>query len=249
MNNQKPEGPRRSDGTTIDFHSMFYTIQGEGPFAGHAAFFIRLAGCNLQCPGCDTEYTEGRRVLTVGGVIDKLLALQIEHHIYDGVGHRDPLVVITGGEPLRQPIGRLVENIIDHGFRVQIESNGFLEPDPDLTRLLWNTQLAKALYLVISPKTGEINPNAARLASAFKYVLDANEVANDGLPMKALKHSTGKKHCVARPPASFRGDIYVNPFDSGDTDQNKLNLEAVAKSCMENGYILGVQLHKLIGVA
>ena len=51
-------------GLSLQVNSIFYTIQGEGPFAGRPAIFIRLAGCNLQCPGCDTEYTK-RQTMTV----------------------------------------------------------------------------------------------------------------------------------------------------------------------------------------
>ncbi len=52
LNTQPVEKPdRRADGS-VDLHSIFYTIQGEGPFTGRPAVFIRLAGCNLQCPWC-----------------------------------------------------------------------------------------------------------------------------------------------------------------------------------------------------
>jgi len=65
INQQKPEPRAKGDGSILDFHSMFFTIQGEGPFAGHRSIFVRLAGCNLQCPGCDTEYTQGRSVVGI----------------------------------------------------------------------------------------------------------------------------------------------------------------------------------------
>ncbi len=50
----KPERKRREfdDGSSLSVHSLFYTLQGEGPYSGHPAVFIRLAGCNLQCPKC-----------------------------------------------------------------------------------------------------------------------------------------------------------------------------------------------------
>jgi 7-carboxy-7-deazaguanine synthase len=52
LNNQPAEKPDRHPDGQLDVHSMFYTLQGEGPFAGRPAVFVRLAGCNLQCPAC-----------------------------------------------------------------------------------------------------------------------------------------------------------------------------------------------------
>lgn len=245
MNSQKPEPRVKGGGFSIDFHSMFFTIQGEGPFAGHRAIFVRLAGCNLQCPGCDTEYTEGRQILTSREIVQRVHDLA-RHHAADGC-----LVVVTGGEPLRQPIGVMVAKLLEIGFRVQIESNGVFAPDRDLDFILGKDMGAT---LVVSPKTKRINERTAQLADAFKYVLDTRSIdPNDGLPIMALEHpaSTG----VARPPkTTFKGrdmflvPVYLNPFDAKDEERNARNLRAVAESCMKHGYILGVQLHKLIGL-
>lgn len=236
MNNQKPEPRTKGDGSILDFHSMFFTIQGEGPFAGHRAIFVRLAGCNLQCPGCDTEYTQGRFHWSTEAIA--IATVDMAHH-YAAAGC---LVVITGGEPLRQPIGKLVQMLVEEGHSVQIESNGVFAPDELLNNLI---RWGKPVSLIISPKTHRIHPDAAALASAFKYVLDANSVNPvDGLPVKALDHpaSTG----VARPREGV--PIYLNPFDAGDSVLNQENLVAVARSCIKHGYIAGVQLHKLIGL-
>lgn len=236
MNNQKPEARAKGDGTTLDLHSMFFTIQGEGPFAGHRAVFIRLAGCNLQCPGCDTEYTEGRETLGKHAIAIKAHMLAREN------AAPGCLIVITGGEPLRQTIGPLVEQLTrDLGHRVQIESNGVFAPDEKLNDLIcWGDPVT----LVVSPKTKRINNDTAGLAHCFKYVLDADSVAEDGLPVMALEHpaSTG----VARPPTGV--PVYLNPYDAKDDQRNAENLRAVATSCMKHGYIAGVQMHKLIGL-
>lgn len=238
MNNQRPEPATKGDGTVLDVHSIFYTIQGEGPFTGHPAAFIRLAGCNLQCPGCDTEYTEGRRVMNVYE-IENLVVRK-----WDGIAQKQPLVVITGGEPLRQPIGVLCNLLVKRDYRVQIESNGVFAPDEMVLGLMQSTE---KVFLIVSPKTTRVNKIAASFASAFKYVLDAESVSSkDGLPIKALDHpaATG----VARPAAGFDGLVYLNPFDAKDEARNAANLRAVAKSCMEFGYIAGVQMHKIIGL-
>lgn len=233
MNNQKPEPRSSSDGNTLDLHSMFFTLQGEGPFSGHRSVFIRLAGCNLQCPGCDTEYTEGRETWLPRHIV---MAVQSE-----AKQHNAPncLAVITGGEPLRQNIGVLCAMLIDAGHFVQIETNGFFPPDKVTEELARAGQLA----IIVSPKTGKVNPVTAELATAFKYVLAHNSVDDtDGLPIEALAHPTGKLGRVARPPEGKT--IYINPFDAKNEFQNELNLKAAARSALDFGYILGVQLHK-----
>jgi 7-carboxy-7-deazaguanine synthase len=237
MNNQKPEPRSKGDGSTLDFHSMFFTLQGEGPFTGHRSIFVRLAGCNLQCPGCDTEYTEGRKELEISNLLFQINELSFINNAMKC------LIVITGGEPLRQSIGLFVEQLLGKGYSVQIESNGVFAPDDTLDYYLQTAN--PKLHLVVSPKTKHINKITAALATCFKYVIDHRSVASDGLPVMALEHpaSTG----VARPP-DWSKPIYVNPYDVQNADENQLNLNAAAASAMQNGYICGVQLHKLIGL-
>lgn len=240
MNPQKPEARSKGDGTTLDLHSMFYTLQGEGPFAGQRSIFVRLAGCNLQCPGCDTEYTEGRREVQYMDLVMDIEKLADEHGITNSTGF---LIVITGGEPLRQSIGRFVDALIYEGYRVQIESNGVFEPDAILTNML--QYKVADLHLVVSPKTKRINELTASYATCFKYVLDHRSInPDDGLPIKALEHpaSTG----VARP--ELGKPIYVNPYDVKDPVENQKNLDAAAQSALRFGYICGTQLHKLLGL-
>lgn len=239
-NQQPPERKDNGDGSTLDFHSMFFTIQGEGPFAGHRAIFVRLAGCNLQCPGCDTEYTEGRRQIPMRSLVSKIVDTH-QKSSYDN--YPFPLIVITGGEPLRQTIGPFVEELLKLGYPVQIESNGMFPPDKALEDLFnWCKPF---LTLVVSPKTAKVNPKTAEIAACFKYVMQAEYVdPEDGLPMFALEHFKGGK--PARPPK--RTKIYLNPYDEKDTVRNAANLAACAESCKKYGHILGVQLHKLAGL-
>jgi organic radical activating enzyme len=232
INTQSPEPQAKGDGNTLDFHSIFHTLQGEGPFSGMRAVFVRLAGCNLQCPWCDTEYTKGRYPIPIIDLV----------HAVRGIAKGAELVVITGGEPLRQPIGRFVKLLRDFDFTVQIESNGVYQPDPDLLNSL---EYDPNVLLVVSPKTHRIHKDCARLAEAFKYVLDFGSIdPNDGLPIKALDHPNKTK--VARAPEGK--PIYVSPCETGDPERDRLNLQACAKAALKHGYICGVQLHKLIGL-
>lgn len=235
LNTQPPEKHVKvSD--TLDLHSMFFTIQGEGPFTGHRAIFVRFAGCNLQCPGCDTEYTQGRQSRTPHEIFNDL------HRVHSG-DERKPLVVVTGGEPFRQPIGSFLNLCYWGGYKVQIESNGMFAPDPVADALIHQG----AVSLTVSPKTAKINPRTAELADCFKYVGQAGRMdEEDGLPMYALEHFKGGR--PFRPAGIKRRKIYLNPFDEKDTVKNAENLAVCAQSAMKHGYILGVQLHKLAGL-
>jgi 7-carboxy-7-deazaguanine synthase len=241
--NQQPPEPRVQslDGGELDLHSMFFTIQGEGPFSGRRAIFVRLAGCNLQCPSCDTEYTQGRERLFIGQIASRVQGLAYKNRAITC------LVVITGGEPFRQPIGLLCSMLLQRGFTVQIETNGMLEPDPAFVSVFdLQAGADDRLHIVVSPKTNRIHPTTARMALAFKYVLDAHSVdPRDGLPIQALEHPSKR---VARPPEDFAGEIIVTPMETGDKDRDLVNIKAAADVCMAHGYRLNLQIHKYVGV-
>lgn len=130
------------------------TLQGEGPNLGEPAVFVRLYGCNLDCAWCDTPYTwdtkgklgvvykatDESRHMTLAEVRAAVLGLHAPL--------ARPMVVITGGEPLVQASGLalLVRDLLDHGYRVEIETNGTLRvPEP------WLAGVA-GLTFNVSPK-------------------------------------------------------------------------------------------------
>jgi 7-carboxy-7-deazaguanine synthase len=221
----------------LDVHSIFYTIQGEGPFSGFPAVFIRLAGCNLQCPGCDTEYTQGRRFAHPEVVAQYVNSLSLP----------GGLVVITGGEPFRQNLTKLLGHLDKLGHLVQVESNGTLPPSEfDYSRYP-RIDHFHGVYIVCSPKTGRINNHILYNACCLKYVLDADSMnPEDGLPIRALGHTANPQ--LARPPSDWTKPIYLQPMDSKNIAQNFRNIQAVVQSCMKFGYKLQLQIHKYIGM-
>jgi 7-carboxy-7-deazaguanine synthase len=232
LNIQKPEKKAINDGSELAVNSIFYTIQGEGPFAGTPAYFIRLAGCNLQCPLCDTEYTNRKTMH-----IDKIVtALKLENPTA-----YPKLVVITGGEPFRQKLTPLILLLISKNIHVQIETNGTLFD----SALPYGHSL---LTIVCSPKSGAINKFLMPRVSAFKYVATAESLVGsiDGLPSHALEHPNGNG--LARPSADWKGKIYLQAVDEQDVEKNKINEQAVVASCLQYEHILCIQIHKLIGV-
>jgi len=242
MNKQLREQQLVSSGGALQVHSIFGTIQGEGPFSGRAAVFVRLAGCNLQCPACDTDYTSQRDIYPP----EQLMRSVIMNA--EALALTKPLIVITGGEPFRQNLFPFVKLAINKGHTVQIETNGTLCPlDPGFASLcsLDTTHKARC-FIVCSPKTGKLNAELLPLICCFKYVVTDGQVAyDDGLPIKVLGHSAAPM--VARPPEGFGGVVYVQPADLKDEKKNRQNLRQ-AKFSATKGHTLQLQIHKIIGV-
>lgn len=228
LNTQPAEKPAKGDGKMLEVVEVFKTIQGEGPYVGTPAVFVRLAGCDLLCPGCDTNYTQGRNFQDTIDLADRCQELANEMST--------DLVVITGGEPFRQPISLFCNALLDRLLQVQIETNGTLEPsDPPF---FWDH-----VYIVCSPKTPKLHPRMVRELDALKYVVKAGEIdEKDGLPTKTLGNSYGVARIRRNVPT------YVQPLDEGDEIKNALNTQAAIKSCMTFGYRFCAQLHKIIGL-
>lgn len=112
-------------------NEMFYSIQGEGYHTGTPAVFVRLAGCNLNCPFCDTahhaykEFTE-----------KEIAEFAAQYHCR--------LVVVTGGEPSLQLTESLVDKLHKHGKYVAVETNGTKKLPPNVD---WVTVSPKELYV------------------------------------------------------------------------------------------------------
>lgn len=154
---------------------MFFTLQGEGPYAGQPALFIRLAKCNLDCSFCDTFFDDGDWMTF--DQIDEKISETIDAYWTDkgklvpdwahskkmgGKEYPGVVLVMTGGEPLLQ------ENISDFMLynltqfkAVQVESNGI----PD-------TEVPEGVTLVCSPKCMEKNGVATKYYSPSKTILD-----------------------------------------------------------------------------
>jgi hypothetical protein len=107
------------------------------------------------------------------------------------------------------------------------------------------------LHVVVSPKTARVHPDCAALAGAWKYVVRADDVWEDGLPTVALGHSIGLADHIARPPEGWRGPVYVHPADEQDQYLNERNLDAAVSAVMQypgENRRLGLQIHKHAGL-
>lgn len=86
---------------TINITEVFYSIQGEGPFIGDPAVFIRLAGCNLSCSWCDSKYTWKKGQIELEELSFEELLNKIVQ-VLTPYGNAPKRLIFTGGEPLLQ---------------------------------------------------------------------------------------------------------------------------------------------------
>ena len=218
MNNQPPEKNKPLPDGRLDVFHIWSTIQGEGPLTGTPAVFIRLAGCNLSCPFCDTDYTSHREWMQIQDIVNR---------VWEEGNYK--LVVITGGEPFRQDVGPLVELLLEEGYRVQIETNG--------TLYLYNLPYLKdALTIVCSPKISRIHSVLDQYVDAVKYLVKDGELnETDGLPKGLARLESN-------------AEVFLQPLDEENEGANQQNIQAAVKSCLRFGYRLCLQVHKIVGL-
>ena len=93
----------------------FYSVQGEGVFAGQAAFFIRLGGCDVGCVWCDVKDSWDA---------DKHPKLTVDFLLEEASKHPSRILILTGGEPAMYDLRAFTEVFKEKGFRVHIETSG-----------------------------------------------------------------------------------------------------------------------------
>lgn len=93
----------------------FHSVQGEGVWAGTNAFFIRLAGCDVGCPWCDTKHSWNVRRHPQRLITDL---------IAEAKAANPAIVIITGGEPLMHDLSSLSNGLRAAGLRVHLETSG-----------------------------------------------------------------------------------------------------------------------------
>ncbi len=153
--------------TVLRVNEIFYSLQGEGARAGLPTLFIRLAGCNLSCPYCDTEYNLFTE-MTLLQILETIEKIQSARTI------KCQTITWTGGEPTLQ----LTEDIINYfkgigrvgiPYFQAIESNGTRKVPGNLD------------YITISPKKGwqtlcNVNPRVDEIRYPINILTWQDEI-------------------------------------------------------------------------
>lgn len=117
---------------------IFSSIQGEGSHMGEPSTFIRTAGCNLRCPGCDSKYSWNKGTeMTVDEILREVKKYPTKN------------IVITGGEPTIQPNALdLCLELQSYGYKVSVQTNG----------TNWTSLLLVADHVLMDAKPGHFTP-------------------------------------------------------------------------------------------
>lgn len=147
-----PIGSEYEGSTKFAINETFFSIQGEGFWAGTPAYFIRLQGCSVGCSWCDTKNSWNFSD-------EKISYTDIVRQIPFNVRH----VVITGGEPFEHSIRKLLKAIDLTGRQVQIETSGCFDVE-------------KPGWITVSPKRFKpLSMQALRTADEIKHVVTCEE--------------------------------------------------------------------------
>ena len=151
----------------IKVSEIFTSFQGEGPYIGTPATFLRLYGCNLNCEWCDTDIST-YEMLSVDDVAE-ILITQMEFNNIN-------LLVITGGEPTLQmeEIKRLIKELPED-IKIQLETNGSI------------FEYLPEIEYVISPKEDKekVFENYYKYENVFfKFVITSKEDIDEVISIK-----------------------------------------------------------------
>lgn len=138
-------------------NEIFYSLQGEGRWAGRAAIFVRFSGCNLKCPFCDTDFKKYTKMTA-----REILAQLLEYSQCN-------FVVLTGGEPTLQVDTDFVDMLHSNGYYVAMETNGTRE-------VPYNVD-----WVTASPKKAYVKEGSVRLTTAdeVKVVYDGEKTPDN----------------------------------------------------------------------
>jgi 7-carboxy-7-deazaguanine synthase len=203
--------------------SIFFTMQGEGPYRGLPAIFVRLAKCNLGCSWCDAFFDDGDW-MTTEEVLTRCkeeISNYFEGDIPEWASNGDKIVfIVTGGEPSLQKIWNLLDAASGQYGHTQIESNGVITPNvPDSTTVVISPKCNEKVDTSLGFKryipTKYMSPNKQSLARAdcLKFIVeDQREFDSPYQTVPDWAHEWSKE--TGR-------DIYISPMNIYNKEPQK----------------------------
>ena len=236
---------------------QFFSIQGEGKYAGVPSYFLRTGGCNLSCPGfgaayevdgevrygCDTYFAVdsmfARSWVKVEYAQDLIQKLKEE---FRTIGYK-PHIVITGGEPLMYHSDKVfyevIERLVSEGIEITFETNGTIEIDFEKYPAYKSCIFALSLKLANSgePMEKRIVPKALHsirdnAKEAFlKFTIDAQLVETSAKDeIEAIREILPELTVYCMPVGESRDTIWKND-------------KAVFQFCMKHNFRYSDRLH------
>ena len=132
---------------TYPIVETFHSLQGEGYWAGVNAFFIRLGGCDVHCPWCDTKHSWNPKVHPQQSLLELTQAAKAVN---------PAIVVITGGEPLMHDLLPLTTSLKSVGLQVHLETSGAHPLTGDFDWITFSPKQFKAPHPSIYAHTSEL---------------------------------------------------------------------------------------------
>ena len=165
---------------------IFHSIQGESSHAGRPCAFVRLAGCNLRCRWCDSEYTfTGGDHMSVDDVVKQVKSYGCN------------LVEVTGGEPLAQKEALdLMRRLCDDGLEVLLETSGSIDIAPVDKRVT-------VILDIKCPCSGEVNENRWENLELLRPTDEVKFVIADRADYEWAREVVVSRDLVRRCPVLF----------------------------------------------
>jgi len=212
---------------TYRVQEIFYSLQGEGQWTGRPMAFIRLSGCNLNCSFCDTVHDQPKDMTT-------------EEILEQVVAYPTSKVVLTGGEPLIQPVLELLTELRARRFAIHLETNG-TQPLRDLEDYF--------SWIAVSPKSPvETLSEDIFLADEIKFLC--------GLPgwenyikdvLERFGHQLNRTKLYLMPIAKSKH--FHKGLGRSREELIDVNIEAAKSYCLHHSdFSLCIQMHKVLGI-
>lgn len=232
--------------TTLLVNEIFETIQGEGSYTGTPSIFVRLQGCPVGCPWCDTKHTWD--VLSKNEVSATQIFIKNADaptyftsesktllSLLQQQGYTAKHIVITGGEPCMFDLREFTELAYANGYSTQIETSG-----------TYQIQCHTSTWVTVSPKINmkagmPILSQAMHRANEIKHPVAMQKHVDE---LDALLKAEGLVQDNAVGAREGKSPlVYLQPIS-----QQSRATELAIQTCIKRNWRLSVQVHKYIGV-